>query len=275
MMAEIGTPLQRFRARCLRCVYIAPLLLASVSFSAAVARSQDSAIIANAHDATQKFVDDFALIRYDEYQSQQKLRKNGKIAYEENTVFDSIIRMHVEDDGLFVDEQQIVVKQPRQVDKRPLLSTRGFSALAMILHPYYASSFQFTVAGSEQLQGRTVTRIDFVHIPDKPSPWLYQILGGDRPLDLAGSAWVDPRTGEMVRIEASVGSKETDLGLKELHAELDYAPVLLRDEDTPRMLPASATIDFETPRRHWRNTYSFKDYRRYRVAAGVEGDAAR
>ncbi len=274
-MTTIRARAHTFRIERLRCACIAAVLLASVSFSAVVGHPQDSGIVAKAQAATQKFFDDFALIRYDEYQSQQKLRENGKIAYEENTVFDSIIRMRVEDTGLFVDEQQIVVKQPRHVDNRPLLSTRGFSALAMILHPYYASSFQFTVAGSEQLEGRTVTRIDFVHIPDTPSPWLYQVLGGDRPLDLAGSAWVDPATGEMVRIEGSVGSKETDIGFKELRAELDYAPVLLRDEDTPRMLPDSATIDLETPRQHWRNTYSFKDYRRYRVAAGVEGDAAR
>jgi hypothetical protein len=36
-------------------------------------------------------------------------------------------------------------------------------------------------------------------------------------------------------------------------------------------LPASATIDLETPRQHWRNIHHFTDYRKYRVAVSIPG----
>jgi hypothetical protein len=259
------------RSSIMKCfVVCAGLFAITVSF-AFRAQGQEGDLISRVQAATQKFFDEFALMRYDEYMTQEKLRENGKIDYERQTVFDSIIRMRFEEGILLVDEQQITIHQPQRVDARPLLSTRGFSALAMVFHPYYASAFQFTIGEPDQSQGKLLQRIDFAHIPDKPSPWLYQILGGDRPLDLSGTAWVDPATGEIYKIEASVDPKSTDLAFRELRAELDYAPVLLRDETAPRLLPDKATIDLETPRQHWRNTYSYEDYRRYRVATSVEG----
>ena len=245
-------------------------IIVSLAFTA---QSQEGELLSRTQAATQKFFDDFALMRYDEYMTQAKLRENGKVDFQRQTVFDSIIRMRFEEGNLLVDEQQITIHPPQHVDARPLLSTRGFSALAMVFHPYYASAFQFTIGEPDQMQGKVLQRINFVHIPDKPSPWLYQILGGDRPLDLSGTAWVDLVTGEIYKIEAWVDPTSTDLAFKELRAELDYAPVLLRDETAPRLLPDKATIDLETPRQHWRNTYSYQDYRRYRVAAAVEGVA--
>lgn len=248
----------------------AGLLAITVSFAFRT-QSQEGDLISRTQAAAQKFFDEFALMRYDEYMTQEKLRENGKVDYQRQTAFDSIIRMRLEEGSLLVDEQQIMIHQPQHVDARPLLSTRGFSALAMVFHPYYASAFQFTIGEPDQLQGKMLQRINFTHIPDKPSPWLYQILGGDRPLDISGTAWVDPVTSEIYKIEASVDPKSTELAFKELRAELDYAPVLLRDETAPRLLPDKATIDLKTPRQHWRNTYSYEDYRRYRVATAVEG----
>jgi hypothetical protein len=171
------------------------------------AQQQTPDVVSKVQAVTQKFFDDFALMRYEEYCSQQKLKPDGKIAYKQDTSFDSIMRMKFEEGNLLVDEQLIAVNSPKHFDSRPLLSTRGFSALAMIFHPYYAQSFTFSLGMPEQMAGHVLARVNFSHIPDQPSPWLYQMFGGDRPLDLVGTALVDPDTGDIFRIEAGVESK--------------------------------------------------------------------
>jgi hypothetical protein len=223
-----------------------------------------------------QFVEEFAQIRYEEDLSQQKLKDDGKVAYKQEMVFDSIIRMRYDDEGkLRVDEQRIMEKTPVHVEKRPLLNTYGFSSLAMIFHPYYESSFRFTRLENDSLQGQSLARVGFEHLPGTPTPLLYQMIGADKPMELKGTAWIDPGTGEIHRIEAEFAfePKDKDMPVKAVRAELVYGPVVLRDEKTPRLLPVSATIDLETPRQHWRNVHRFVDYRKYRVYTSLPGVA--
>ena len=223
-----------------------------------------------------QFVEEFAQIRYEEDLSQQKLKDDGKVAYKQEMVFDSIIRMRIDDEGkLRVDEQRIMEKTPVHVEKRPLLNTYGFSSLAMIFHPYYESSFRFTRLENDGLQGQSLARIGFEHLPGTPTPLLYQMIGADKPMELKGTAWIDSGTGEIHRIEAEFAfdPKDRDMPVKAVRAELVYGPVVLRDEKTPRLLPVSATIDLETPRQHWRNVHRFVDYRKYRVYTSLPGVA--
>ena len=248
--------------------------------SAGASRAQSAGsvpdVVPKTRELVAQFVEEFGTIRYEEDLSQQKLKENDKVAYKQETVFDSIIRMRVDDEGkLRVDEQRIIEKTPVHVERRPLLSTYGFSSLAMIFHPYYESSFRFTRLENDSLQGQSLARIGFEHIPGAPTPLLYQMIGADKPMELKGTAWIDAGTGQVHRIEAEFGfeSKDKDMPVKAVRAELVYGPVVLRDEKTPRVLPVSATIDLETPRQHWRNIHRFLDYRKYRVTTSLPGVA--
>lgn len=232
-----------------------------------------SGLLAKAQLSVEKFVEDFSYIRYEEDLVQQKLNEHEKVAYQREAVFDSIMRIRYEEGQLQIDEQRVVEKPPRRIDTRPLLSTYGFSTLAMIFHPYYQSSFRFTRLQDDSMDGRTVARVHFEHIPGKSSPVLYQMIGADKPLELTGIAWVDPASGEIHRIEASFNVESHDLGLKEIRAGLTYAPVTLQGETEARLLPATATIDLETARQHWRNIHRFEDYRKYRVTMSMPGAA--
>lgn len=250
------------------------LLIAGGSQAQSAASVPD--VLPKARSFVAQFVEEFATIRYEEDLSQQKLKDDGKIAYKQEMVFDSIIRMRIDDEGkLRVDEQRIMEKTPVHVEKRPLLNTYGFSSLAMIFHPYYESSFRFTRLESDSLQGQSLARIGFEHLPGTPTPLLYQMIGADKPMELKGTAWIDSGTGEIHRIEAesAFDPKDRDMPVKAVRAELVYGPVVLRDEKTPRLLPVSATIDLETPRQHWRNVHRFVDYRKYRVYTSLPGVA--
>lgn len=225
-------------------------------------------VVPKAREFVAKFVDEFSTIRYEEDLSQQKLRDNGKIEYKQEIVYDSITRIRFDEQGkLRVDEQRIIQKHPLHVEKRSLLATYGFSSMAMIFHPYYSSSFHFTRLEDDTLHEKSLTRIGFEHVPGAPSPLLYQMVGAEKPMELTGTAWIDPSTGEIHRIEAVIAfpPKDMDMKVKTIRADLLYGSVVLQDEKTSRMLPVSATIDLETPRQHWRNVHSYVDYRKYRV----------
>lgn len=219
----------------------------------------------------EQFVTRFGLLRYEEDVVQQKLKDNDKVEYSRETVFDSIVRMNFDDGTLHVDEQRLTERLPAHPDARPLMSTTGFSTLAMIFHPYYAGSFSFTREDDEAIDGKLLARIRFEHIPGKSSPILYQVINADRQLELSGTAWIDPLTGEIYRIEATTGPGLSDMGLKEIRAQITYGPFVLHDETQPQWLPVSATVDLATPRQHWRNIHHFQDYRKYRVAVNFPG----
>jgi hypothetical protein len=220
----------------------------------------------------QQFAEEFSYLRYEEDVVSAKLknRDSEKTAYHQEMIFDSMLRMRFEEGRLRVDEQRILEKS-RHMESRPLLNTYGFSALTMIFHPYYESSFHFSRVGDDVLQGRVLARIHFEHIPGTPTPVLYQMFGPDRPLDVKGTAWVDAATGEIYRMEATIASDVSDMGVKSIRAAVEFKPFLLEAETTPRVLPVSATIDLETPRQHWRNVHHFSDYRKFRVAMNMPG----
>ncbi|HKV04488.1 MAG TPA: hypothetical protein VJO53_05190 [Candidatus Acidoferrales bacterium] len=218
-----------------------------------------------------RFADDFSYLRYEEDILQQKLRNNEKVAYGQEMVYDSMIRMRFENGKLKVDEQRMMEKKPRRVEARPLLNTYGFSTLAMIFHPYYESSFRFELGGNDVLQGRSLVRVKFAHLPGTPTPALYQMIGPDRPLEVSGTAWIDPDSGDIYRIDAQYETGVADAGVKTIRAALTYGPIQLQDEKAPQFLPVSATIDLETARQHWRNVHHFSDYRKFRVAMNMPG----
>jgi hypothetical protein len=228
-------------------------------------------LIAATQARVEQFVQEYSEMRYEENVVQQKLKNSGGVEYKRETVFDSIFRARFEDGQLRIDEQQLIQHLPTHVDNRPLLSTSGFSALAMIFHPFYDASFRFTPAGDESLQGKMLTRVHFEHIEGRPSPILYQMVGAEKPLEVTGEAWIEPASGEIFRIEVTANSAASDMGVKTIRAELTYAPVSIQDEKQPQWLPVTATIDLETPRQHWRNIHRFSDYRKYRVTMNLPG----
>jgi len=230
-------------------------------------------VLGKAQEQMAQFVDQFGTMRCDEHIVQQKLKDkdSDKVQYGQETVYDSFIRIHFEEGKIRVFEQHNEEKWPRKpVYKKPLATTHGFSTLAIIFHPYYAQSFRFSRLGDDVLDGHSLARIHFEHIPGTPSPAMYQRFSGDQSIEFSGTAWIDPATGTIYRLDADTGSSLKEMGLKDLRAQLTYGPVTLEDEQQPRWLPVSATVDLETPRQHWRNIHHFTDYRKYRSAVKLD-----
>jgi hypothetical protein len=247
------------------------LWLGAAPLCAAQSADGFAALLAKTHAQAEQFAQQFSMLRYDDDVIAAKLKSNDKVAYQQETVYDSLLRVNLDGGQLHVDEQRLVAKPPRRLEKRPLLETFGFSVVEMIFHPYYEASFQFSDEGSDMQDGHAAEKIGFQHLPNTPSPILYQTIGPDRPLDIAGTAWVDAASGAIYRIDVTVSEGISDAGIRSIKTSVVFEPVVLQGQDTPEVLPARATIDLETPRQHWRNTHEFSDYRKYRVAVNMPG----
>jgi hypothetical protein len=92
------------------------------------------------------------------------------------------------------------------------------------------------------------------------------LRGREYPLDLAGTAWIDPSSGAIAKITAGLENGLPDLGLQELQSEVEFAPVSFRNVAEASWFPVVATIDVETPKQHWRNVHRFTDYKRFSVS---------
>ena len=253
---------------------LAPLaLLCLFSPFPAAAQKADSQwdLLNKTQTRVEQFVEQFAYLRYQEDILQEKLRTNDRPEYKQETVYDALLMTRFEDGRLRVEEQRLIERAPDKHELRPLIKTDGFSALAMVFHPYYQSSFRFKKFDDEAIDGQILARIGFEHIPGTPTPILYQMIYADKPMEISGVAWVDPN-GNIHRIEMNVGSSMSDMGLKSVRAQLDYGLVTLKDEPEPQWLPVSATIDLETPKQHWRNVHRFVNYKKYRTEIKLDVD---
>jgi hypothetical protein len=198
---------------------------------------------------------------------QEKLADNGKVVQRQESAFDYLIILSTSGGELNLIESRIAPDDAKQEKKprAPLLISNGFSTLFLVFHPYYAASFQFTREGEETLNGRTLAKIRFQHIPGMRSPAALAVRGREYPLDLYGTAWIDATTGIIARLTANVDSGMEDVGLRTLHSEARFVPVTFHNSPESFWLPGQVIIEVESRHQHWRNTHRFSDYKRFSV----------
>ncbi|MBI3671057.1 MAG: hypothetical protein HY237_14915 [Acidobacteria bacterium] len=257
-------------ARCLPVALaaVASLLAGSPSFAAEAEPIQS--VLQRTGKRLEEFVEHIAWVRCMESVTQSKLGKNGKVDFREESLFDSLVLLRLNGDELTVDESRQLERQTGNPKNLPLLVTNGFSTLALVFHPYYQASFEFTQLEEEKVDGKRLVRVQFQHVPGTRSPAALELRGHEYPLDLTGIAWIDPVTGAIARITARLQSGLEDLGLRSMHSEVRYAPIAFAGLAESFWLPVAATVDVESLHQHWRNTHRFADYRRYSVTMQIE-----
>lgn len=251
----------------------ARLLIASgLLASAALAGAQtaagspvDQQRLARVQDQVVAFFQKMADLTCTENVVQEKLRPNGHVETSAQSRYDYLIMVQAGPDDFAMNESRIeAAGAPHK--PLPLLVTNGFSMLLLVFHPYYEKSFRIASAPPQSLNGRALLPLRFDHIAGTRSPAALSLRGRVYPLDLTGTAWIDPGSSEIVAIDAGLGGDMSDLGLRSLHIHVDYQPISLRGA-TGMPLPQRAVIDVETPRQHWRNTHDFTDYKSFSANA--------
>ncbi|MFB3921312.1 MAG: hypothetical protein ACE145_06290 [Terriglobia bacterium] len=247
-----------------RTLALAILLAPAVAASAADPASRSlEGLLDRTGGTVAKFLNQFSQVKCTEQVLQLKLNKSGKAEYKEESTFDYLVLLQANGGDLTLVESRLAERAPRHKENLPMLVTNGFSTLLLVFHPSYQASFQFTPLSDELLDGKQYAKVGFRHIPGMRSTAVLLLRGREYPLDLAGEAWVERESGEVVKMSAELESSMDDVGLRALRSEVEYAPIHFLDVKEDYRLPISATIEVETPRQHWRNLHRFTDYQRF------------
>lgn len=235
-------------------------------FSLATAQAQTPPdVIELARQNVSDFVSLFSEVKCTETVSQEKLTPKGKVEYREQSRFDYLVIADSSDNDLSLQESRLEEQGPQHKKNVSLLVTNGFATLLLVFHPYYQDSFAFSAPEAEVVNGQRLMKVRFRHLSGKRTPSVLVLRGREYPLEMMGIAWIEPGTGRVVRMQSDLQEDMSDVGLRVLHSEVTYAPVHFRDMKTPPWLPATASIEVETAKQHWRNTHEFSNYQHFGV----------
>jgi hypothetical protein len=195
--------------------------------------------------------------------SQTKFGKNGKVEYQEDSLFDYVVLFQSTSGEPLMVESRLAKEGPSKPKNIPLLITNGFSTLLLIFHPFYAGGFQFADLGEETVDGRVYIKVHFQHVKGLRSTTALLLSGREYPLDLQGTALVDKASGIILKINAALESPMEDVGLRSFQSEVQYAPVEFQGASQAYWLPTTAIIDVESVHQHWRNSHRFTAYHRF------------
>ena len=241
------------------------LIMLSFAFSGPESPMSLEDVLARTAKSVERFWDRFPAVNCTERVTQEKLGKEGKTVYRHDAAFDYMIFLSMQGEDPSVEESRLIQKEMGKTQNLPLLLTSGFSTLVLVFHPYYQGSFEYQRLQDENVVGHRLMRISYRHIRGTRSTSALRLRGQDYPLDLEGTAWVDPETWAIEKIDARLVSPLEDLNLRSLKATVRYAPQNFPSTSEAEWLPVEAAIDVETARQHWRNIHRFESYRQFSV----------
>jgi hypothetical protein len=247
------------------------LVLAIMTATASQAQDKNlDDLLARTSQQVSGFVEQFSEVKCTEHVLQEKIGENNKVERKAESTYDYLVILTNTGGELGLDESRLAVHEAavgnHKKEVAPLLISNGFATLFLIFHPYYAGSFQFSSLGFESVNGKPSAKIHFAHVPNTKSVAALAVRGREYPLELSGTAWVDPDTGAIAKISAGVDRNIEDIGMKSLRSEVEYAPVRFGQQLSSYWFPQQATVEVETPRQHWRNTHTFFDYKKFSVS---------
>jgi hypothetical protein len=218
---------------------------------------------------TEKFWDYFSSVTCTETLTQSKIGDKGKVLFEQHETFDYLIILQASGMDIAVDESRVEKTHKATKGSASLLETNGFSIFTLIFHPLYQSRYEFRRLPDEVVGGRQLLRIAFHQMAEEHPLSVLQLREREYPLMWTGTAWIDPQSLAVVRIQAGLGNSMAETGLLRMDTDVTYSDVAF-NESTHYWLPAKAVIEAETKRQHWRNTHLFGNYRRFEVETEVK-----
>ena len=243
----------------------------------AMVSAADPAFLARANETllrARKLIDKFfeqtSNVVCKENVAQTLVGKNGKPMYREESVFEYQLQSSSQSGSLRLVESRDVRKAAFRDPSKTLLITNGFTNMLLILHGNYEPSYVFEPVGEEQFNGRTLVKIHFKPVAGASSPAAIQMSSHNYALPMKGDVWIDSESAVVVKLTTSLDGNLDDLGLHNLRSEIHYSAVQFHDPEEAYWMPASAVIDVETPKQHWRNVHRFSDFRRFRATVRVE-----
>jgi len=247
------------------------LMLAGISVAGTTPPTPDEQklndILMRTADQTSGFLDEFSDVKCTELVRQLKLGKDDKVELKEESTYDYLVILTNNSGELSLSESRIPVREAKRDRKNTsMLLSNGFATLFLVFHPSYAQAFKFSLAGEEAVGGHLLEKVSFQHVQGMKSPAALALRGREYPLELTGTAWIEPQTGSIAKIEAGVADTLVDVGLKSLDSEIDFSPMPFPDLKKTYWFPTQARVEVETPKQHWRNLHQFTAYKKFSVS---------
>ena len=214
-----------------------------------------------------KFVEQFSEVKCTEKVTQEKLGKEDKVEVKEESTYDYLVILSNAGGELGLDESRLAVREAKPDKKNTVPAgdqrlRHPVSGLSPLLRREFSI---YTLWRTKCWTGTGTARSSFQHVSGTRSVAALALRGREYPLELSGTAWIDPETGVIGKIVADVGDTMRDVGLNTLRSEVYYAPVPFRGTKQTYWFPSQASVEVETPRQHWRNIHAFTDYKRFSV----------
>ena len=199
---------------------------------------------------------------------QEKLGKDDKVELKEDSTYDYLVILTNAGGELNLSESRIPVHEAKTRSQEHIdaaeqrlrhVVPRVPSALCGGLQVHAGRARKSSPAARSR-------RVSFQHIPGMKSAAALALRGREYPLELSGTAWIDPQTGSIAKIEAGIADTLQDVGLKTLISEIDFAPVPFPDSKQLYWFPTQARVEVETPKQHWRNLHQFTAYKKFSVS---------
>jgi hypothetical protein len=220
-------------------------------------------------DQMSTLVEKFSDVKCTELVTQEKFKNDGKdkVDLREQSTYDYLVILTNTGGELSLTESRLVVHEAKADKKnRSMLVSNGFATLFLVFHPTYANSFEFSALEDDVVDGHRLSKVAFRHVRGTRTPAALALRGREYPLELSGTAWIDPQTAVITKIAAGIENTMEDVGLKTLRSEVEFAPVPFQDLKQDYWFPSRASVEVETPRQHWRNTHQFSNYKRFSVS---------
>ena len=262
-----GLPKRGGRVGARLCLVLVAMLAAAPAKAAT--DSQLASLLDHIGRQVEKFWSNFASVTCTEAVTQSKLGEKAKVLFVQHETFDYLISMQASGQDISVDESRLERVHTGSKGKASLLETNGFAIFTLLFHPLYQSRYQFRQLPDEMLENHRLLRIAFEQVSRDHPLSVLQVRELEYPLQWRGTAWIDPVSWAVVRIQAGLGDSMADMGLLRLDADVTYSDVQF-NSTTSYWLPARAVIDAETKRQHWHNTHLFTGYKRFTVDTDVK-----
>ena len=227
------------------------------------------ALLERVGQQVEQFWNYFSSVTCTEEMTQSKIGEKGKVLFAQRESFDYLIILQTSGTDLAVDESRVEKTHKTSKGKASLLETNGFSILSLIFHPLYQSRYEFHRLPDESGPGRQLLRVGFQQVAEDHPLSVLLLREREYPLLWRGTAWIDPASFAVVRVQAGLGGSMAETGLLRLDADVTYSEVRF-NEATHFWLPSRAVIEAETRRQHWRNTHLFSNYRRFEVETQIK-----
>lgn len=211
------------------------------------------------------FTIEFPALVCTERVTQVRFAQGEKVSHRRQSVFDYLILMDASGVSFSVEESRLEKSAKQKDPPQALLATTGFAVMGVIFHPHFQPSYRFEEIEPETLGGVTWRRIRFEQLAGRPTPTVLEVQDREYPIAWRGTAWLEPSTGAVKRIQTELREPLPDIGLLQLKSTVDYEAA---GAAIPVWVPRLAVVEARTAHQHWRNEHEFSAYRKFGVTTG-------